>query len=79
VGKSCFTNVRWKNSKENSNIQPKRKKRYRKSAVKMEGPVYSSRGLNGPSMALSLKKKKMMMMMYILIFNFLERGRDNRF
>jgi hypothetical protein len=32
-------------------LQPKRKKGYRTSTVKMEGPVFSSRGRNGPSMA----------------------------
>jgi hypothetical protein len=42
---------RKKNSKENFNIQPKRKKEYRTSAVKMKGPVFSSRGRNGPIMA----------------------------
>jgi hypothetical protein len=47
----CFMNGRWKNSKENYNIQPKRKKGYRMSTVKMEGPVHSSRGQDGPNMA----------------------------
>jgi hypothetical protein len=48
---SHATNGTQVDSEENSNIQPKKKMKYRMTTVNMEGPAYSSRGWNRPHMA----------------------------
>jgi hypothetical protein len=56
---SRATNGKHTDPGDNSNMQPKKKAKHRKYAVKVEGPAYSSRRRDRQRMA-----KSMMMMIY---------------